>query len=1558
MCVCFNLTSVIGAKGAKPPVRPSDPQAEAFEPAVDQSLKEITLETSDLTININRWNAVKDNLSVSQDIEPTQATLIPMQWWHLPIVDNRAFEVVSVESVTRARRRFATGSTTKLARDAQGNHIEEQVESWEITVQNSNIPLSTPIVLYASHHPPTNEAHVPWRAGALETRFCDKDAADRVADQVCQRLDRLPEPVDPDLWNITTNNPMTSKVFLEAAAIFAIDPEFDHTLVDPLWLKGPTKGGKYEFVSGAPVFDPKRPERWKMSVYGLSGERYTSSFSSTHLDPDKVRKELVNAVPDNFYFVSKPVPYDAKSPISEAQHEAANTFHRYVQFATWDMHFDQTSLNTWMRRCIEEYTLPREQRKYHRTMIHGAAGPCNGSNAWTVEHRAGQPTSIRPMKHLSDVIEGGELPDIRLNTDDDVVISHVLQAMSLELCSRSGILNAWQAGIVAADIANVYMPQVINRETMIENHCLCVDDAERQEVSHYCMHDLRYVRCCNGIKLHDGRFVCTDCAPEGVLSAPQWLGSALLQTIRRSCYSGVKRDCDVRGLPVDLDAVAALREHCNTFVIDVQKGIWQDGYDGPRNYADVKRTYRDVVSCSHGLLRSAAHFLLPSVDHVLPLAKAHVPDNCVVTTLGANRLRGPQPSYVLWLMSEGRRHWLAEQEGEPRDKSFWASFYTALDHAMFIVRMAPGRYSTRVSKEPSKEKLESIAACCKSGEFVGSTYSSGFLTISDFAWAGENVNNWKQASHVEAAQEWRDRGGRKEWEVWDDQAWDVILRIHTEIESSPVYNPHNIRMPLGPGGHPYPYAISHMPSKSTSKHYRDFLCNEHIWRWRRMDEKCNWAWITKNSPKTLFLAFLIWWYSTGGLDKVFGCPLTFYLNHMCTVSIGRGPEVDPGSELHDGWTTADPTFLTQYDPELRTLTFQAAATNRLWGNSPKEYLAGLADCVLANIRPTTDHYDAIKSNMPAIQFPEDIANRELGKISRDEVPYDDFFEFFGRDGQGDGASSSDSSSASGSSSDPDSSSDLDDESDVASVNGEDEGGVTTLHEIVRFTRRIHRGERLEFNLPALALLERAQELELGLEDENNDLRAAWVVSLAKGEKDGERAWTHDDMNTWILDHALGDSTPPGTVVLPTSASNYFAIIEDERPAKPSLQSLGNPLNDTRAQHARGTINKAVMIYCSGSHYVVLAFHFNRESGTGTIEYWNSLPTKDGKGNLNRTRKLAPVFGAFLSRQPQIDMPNLDWTGEVLVREQTHQGTSTINCGPLSINTLINAVQNKPTEVVFGNDVVTLSFRLRHRYLTWGFEQYMGVPSMTDFIRGRLEEVEVEVQRRQEERAERQRLRQVKKIERERRRQEKRAEQQRRREAKAEAERQRREGEEAEVEAERQRREEAAAQDNGLGGGVGDEPQNPSDNLTVRMGNMEGLMRTLLERFDNIATTTNQALIAMTKEIKAVRTQINTLPPGRRQQPPVNPGPGSSAAARIVPRNVYTPPVVRGVEEGHPAYRYAVVIGIGTARQVGYAADDGGFFTRAGDQIARHDDEGNITLLDGQLIGNYMDFADV
>jgi len=100
-CVSYYLISFAGTLGAKP----SSPNRHFKLPLVNQTLKEISLETTRMTIDANKWNAIKDELSVRGEILYTTATYIQMPWNYLPVRDNRAFEVVNVEPITSPCRR-------------------------------------------------------------------------------------------------------------------------------------------------------------------------------------------------------------------------------------------------------------------------------------------------------------------------------------------------------------------------------------------------------------------------------------------------------------------------------------------------------------------------------------------------------------------------------------------------------------------------------------------------------------------------------------------------------------------------------------------------------------------------------------------------------------------------------------------------------------------------------------------------------------------------------------------------------------------------------------------------------------------------------------------------------------------------------------------------------------------------------------------------------------------------------------------------------------------------------------------------------------------------------------------------------------------------------------------------------------------------------------------------------------------------------------------------------------------------------------------------------------
>jgi hypothetical protein len=273
----------------------------------------------------------------------------------------------------------------------------------------------------------------------------------------------------------------------------------------------------------------------------------------------------------------------------------------------------------------------------------------------------------------------------------------------------------------------------------------------------------------------------------------------------------------------------------------------------------------------------------------------------------------------------------------------------------------------------------------------------------------------------------------------------------------------------------------------------------------------------------------------------------------------------------------------------------------------------------------------------------------------------------------------------------------------------------------------------------------------------------------------------------------------------------------------------------------------------------------------------------------------------------------------------------------------------------------------------GFEQYMGVDSMDDYVEEHLMERAGPMRQRREERLkEAAARRQRRDAKAEARRQRREAKRMRLEQEKADAERKRLEEERAE--AERQRQQEGANDNgddngagevngagdtNGAGDGMGDGQQNPPDNLNVRIAALEGLMRTLIELTNTNITLTNdnnrttqEGMTRMARELTTMGTQIQALSRGQRQSRPAVSDRAYLARREEPSTSGVRRSIVHDVDSSHPAHGISLVLVTGS--QVGNPSADGGFFTQGGEQIATYDDQGNVRLLDGTWVGNYTD----
>lgn len=1587
-----------------------------------QVLDDITMPLSTMTKNTNAWNGVKHKLRLSKDVDPTEAIPSPVQWNLLDVYDNRNFEIIRIEEVDSDRRRRAPGSKY-LITNAEGKIVVEDVQSWVIHVQDRNRPDSEPIGLYLPHSPQQLKRTGVVRGGPLETHFCDEEAARRVGLQACERMNRLPLSISADEWN-QAEQPPRAKRMVEIMSMKAISPTFDHSVLDAVWRSDGTTntndfGLAVHNVSSTYVSGKHKNLTWYANTYSFDSTLVVINFVPALLDAQKIKEELGDKVADWQYYKCQNVldrgKFRGEAGLDEAQHEAGIIFMRYLQTQLLDRQFSLQSATAWVDRERIKFHAKESGLGFIKFHAKTTPGPCAGEAGWTIA-RAHHDITIQPLENIASLVKGGSLPNISIANRDPRLTAYVLQTMHLALAAGKGLFNAWQAGCVAADTVNVYMPSLINFAAILDVHCLCQTDLDRRKHSHYCMEDFRFVLCSDTVKLEDGRVVCKDCVAKSTdpKRAHVFTSRTITYQIDRACYQAVSRESQTKGVDFDWQLLYALRDHCRSSIISESAGTWQDGWNGERNVKDA--VYRGVAVLGvQGFHYLIPHYLKPSPDTILAYLLEdgeifiHHPRNVVLTTHSLNLLRGVHIASVLYWMRRAREEWVAERNGAPRNEKSWTEFHIAMDHAMLIRKKTFFDRARRLSQEADEASFIDFANHNRTSQFTGATDVVAFGVGSDFL-SFQGISRFRQEDEA-----WLARGGRKDWPIWDDEVWQTIDRIHQEIRSSKEYNPNGLQVPVGPGGCPFPFLRAHMPDKTSAKDFRDFLCKEFTAKWRRMDEVCNRGYETKGSPMTLFLACLICWYSNGGKDQMFGCEMTFYVGHMCTYSVGRRPEVDPGVCMHDGFITDNPTSLADYVPEERTLTFQTAAANRVSYCYPKEYLDQLPDDILQHVRSQTEHYNTPLSNLPAFAFPRDITKRS-GKFSVEDTLYDDFVGFSSLDGNVGGVRDADERSETG----------IDSR----------RGGLTLEGEIARFRRRIDRGERLRFNRAILALLEtvrdrtveqreaeaavvtaeqqeqeaaeaESREPEIAhrtrydaLLHEREDLTGLTpelIIPLAKAKKDGTDAWYHDLTMDFLLTKGIENLTPEGTVVMPMVASNWLIGLDQD--INFDLEGLGNPFNDTTTAHAVGTCRRVVMPYGDSSHYVVLLFIFDAEDDHGRIEYWNSMQGIREKptGHYRRFRTHARRFAPFLARQPQVGRPDLTWDEAPIIMEQTQQSDANIDCGPLTINTCINVVLGRPTEIRSGRGRDQLVQNLRYRYLKFAFEAYMGVQSMEEYVEEHFnrqveveedpgEQTEAEEQRQEQQRQEakdREMEQERRKREAEKQRQEQEAEKQRkeqqRKEAEAAERRRNEEQQQSEKEAEQLpgSHDDAPPADTDAPAPELDEPPHvPGKESTIigdikridkRLAGMEKSNDNRFKQLDTSINTLNQSVGGLRSDLGKFRGEMvgqKTLQhkgpyqQGAQQKALQQKGSHQvTSTLRLTHRHNTTKHAFNAVDHGHPAYHYVVIADDNSDRHVGYPATGeprGGFFTVGGLELASFDEAGNVFDVNtGARVGNFM-----
>ncbi|KAK5677997.1 hypothetical protein LTR17_027689 [Elasticomyces elasticus] len=212
--------------------------------------------------------------------------------------------------------------------------------------------------------------------------------------------------------------------------------------------------------------------------------------------------------------------------------------------------------------------------------------------------------------------------------------------------------------------------------------------------------------------------------------------------------------------------------------------------------------------------------------------------------------------------------------------------------------------------------------------------------------------------------------------VIGDEASDPItigiLKLDLEVmEGSIKFNPHGLILRRNDDGSPRLWREDLLPQDTPWA----WLNREYYARYVRMRDECNRAHPTNESPATLLLLHVIWWFKTGGKCHIFGFMVVPYVRYDSIYSYGRAVwymDIDghdtnepivAGTAMASGCLVLLPTNmldLAQFDFRLCTVIVESWKANTSRYNFPVSIYVALI-LQMMQIKESTKWYDAPKS---------------------------------------------------------------------------------------------------------------------------------------------------------------------------------------------------------------------------------------------------------------------------------------------------------------------------------------------------------------------------------------------------------------------------------------------------------------------------------------------------------------------------------------------------------------------------------------------------------------------
>jgi hypothetical protein len=314
----------------------------------------------------------------------------------------------------------------------------------------------------------------------------------------------------------------------------------------------------------------------------------------------------------------------------------------------------------------------------------------------------------------------------------------------------------------------------------------------------------------------------------------------------------------------------------------------------------------------------------PSADAVFPYTimngrtALHTVGNMGITAMYINLMKQQWLPGTLGLVSETQtiRHL------DRRDQ-MWIDLLCRFDHQFYLIKQIPNHRSSRLDKGMHTQQYEAQKLRWISGK---SSKNTTDICVHGYG----QTFDWRPDGHA---------------------------RIEVIITQMEKYFSRNVLR--SSHGAPWFFIEEHLPDDWNWK-----------WLWQVFDERrtclgmwCNKKWVTVDDIERLILECIFQWLQTGGRDVFLGLEMTIFRRHpLCFVLAKKHHE----QQMRTGWKRDQPTDLFQdYDESLSNISFETQLSNYCKSDFDEDYYVDIiAD--LKNIPLESEFYIRLPSPVPRI----------------------------------------------------------------------------------------------------------------------------------------------------------------------------------------------------------------------------------------------------------------------------------------------------------------------------------------------------------------------------------------------------------------------------------------------------------------------------------------------------------------------------------------------------------------------------------------------------------------